>query len=263
MELRSGRVFTAPSDDPDDTHVTNSRNVAKAFREMLAHFETTQPTELNVAACAAQFNLQNRRVYDFFSVSSAVCACSPLDHGVVRWHGVKAAKQQFEDEYVKFEVDSLTVPFDEWFSTGQSPTLGTLATKIMCLFYAMGVDTLHLHAISNFFVPDKSPKKSLERRIYLVLGIIEIMGYLEHLPRSGDYRLTICIDCAVERAMDAKRKYACAHLGPSYLESLLQRLDSAYLAGLRRARLVTFQAGRKSSESTEEALPLRNRPVKW
>ena len=245
MELRSGRVFAAPSEDSEDAPSTNSRNVAKAFREMMTHFEKTRPTELNVVACASQFNLQNRRVYDFFSVSSAVCACSPLDHGIVRWHGVKAAQQKFEDEYVRFEVESLTVPFDEWFSTGISPTLGTLATKIMCLFYAMGVETLHLHTISNFFVPEKTPKKSLERRMYLVLSIIEIMGYLEHLPRSGDYRLTICTDCAVERAMNAKRSYACAHLSPIALESLLERLDNGYISELRRKRLLMFKTGHK------------------
>lgn len=241
MELRSGRIFSAPSDETDDSHNTNSRNVAKAFREMMVHFEKTHPSELNVVACAAQFNLQNRRIYDFFSVASAVSVCSPLDHGTVKWRGVDAAKRKFEDEYVRFEVESMTVQFNDWFSTGLSPTLGTLATKIMCLFYALGVETLHLHAMSNFFVPDTSPKKSLERRMYLVLSILEIMGYLEHLPRSGDYRLTISIDSAVERAMIAKESHAAAQCSPNVLETLMHRLGGEYIKQLRKQRMDTFR----------------------
>ena len=245
MISRSGRVMKPCEEEPKNDSQSRARCVAGAFREMLTLFEQTKPGSLNIITVANQFKLQNRRVYDFFSVCSAVNACSPVCHGIVTWRGLDETKRKFEEEYIKFEIESLTVQFDQWFAVGANPNLDTLATKIIVLLYALAGRAVNLHGMSHFLIPQKCARKSVERRMYLVLGIFEIMGYVEHHSRSGEYRLAFDISDTVSKAMDAKRRHASENLYPTATESLMTKLDGAYVTNLREKRMSIFQSASK------------------
>ncbi|EAX89682.1 hypothetical protein TVAG_471540 [Trichomonas vaginalis G3] len=210
------------------THKKNdkeSKSITEIFGKMVKHFENHHSKNLNVMNVSLQFNIQSRRVYDFFNVFSALGVCKSQYKGSISWLSVNNIADTIKKAYYEIEVDSDNFSFQELFSFEQSPSLGALAIRFITLYFFLNVNILCIHDVATLFLNPTSDRKSLERRLYLVLGILEIVGLVHHSQRTGEYRITINTEEVVLEVLELKKK----NLKNYSILSLLNTVNQKYL----------------------------------
>lgn len=225
--------------------------VNKKFKEMIVAFEMKKPNNLTVQGVSAEFQLQSRRVHDFFNILVALEVCSTNDQHTIRWNGVDCARETIAKTYIEFEAGNQE--FINWFSIGESPTLGLIATRFMCLYFALGVTKLPMHSVSSLFSGSITMKRSLERRMYLVLSILELLGFITHVRRTGRYILAFDPADIIDRAIQAKHKKLQKKIGPQ-IEFLLNSLNGPYMDEIREKRRSQFAKYTSCTDSFDEQL---------
>ncbi|OHS96216.1 hypothetical protein TRFO_37652 [Tritrichomonas foetus] len=213
-----------------------SRSIVACFRKMYQEFQNTSPSKIIIPQVAEKYGLHIRRVYDFFNVLTALKVCSQYDRRSLSWQGQDAAIMTFMESYAEFEIESLKVSFEDLFNIGNSISLKTIGTYFMSLFFFLGVSTLPLRQVSYFFSRDVQDRRSLERRMYLVLSLLEIMGFISHTNRSGEYVLAIDPEPYIDFGMKAKFNECQKNEKAANLEFTLARFDQAYIKSLHQER---------------------------
>ena len=209
--------------------------MTEIFLQMINDFEMTRPHNINIMSVAERYKIQHRRAYDLFNLLTSLKVCRSVERGRIAWNSVGDAVKTVTAEYVKIETDSLFKSTRELFDLGPSPSLGTIATRFMALFVYLGVDTITLRQAVPLFHNPKCDVKSLERRLYLVLGMLEIMNLLNHSKRTGEYGIVPDVTAIRNRGMKKKHTVA-MRSAPMSLEASLNRLDDAYIQSLLEAR---------------------------
>ena len=188
---------------------------------------------------ARKYNLQHRRVYDLFNLLTSLHVCKNVERGKISWVSLNEVTKTISYEYTKIETDSLTKSINQSFDLSSSPSLGQIALKFLSLYIYLDVRSLPLKNVLALFHNARGDIKSLERRVYLVLGMLEIMGILTHTKRTGDYTLTFDYQSIRERAL--KKKFALAVQNfPQSLEAQLNKCDESYINALNNDRRTKF-----------------------
>lgn len=217
----------------------NSHSLISVFRNIVHDFEDRTPNDISIMKVAKNNCIQHRRVYDFFNMLTSLNICQYLIKGKLTWVGLSSLNITLKEAYAKIETESVDIPMNVLFCVGASPSLGTLAIKFLCLYIFLGVDALFLKNVSMLFHDPRSDIKSLERRIYLVLNFLEVLGTVSHTSKAGEYKLNLNVDSIVENAMESKKKFLQQRNDLS-LENLLNRLDSHYIDNLHINRRDEF-----------------------
>lgn len=189
---------------------------------------------------AERYKIQHRRAYDLFNLLTALKVCRSVERGRIAWNSINDAVKTVTSEYVKIETDSLFKSTRELFDLGPSPSLGTIATRFMSLFIYLGVDTIALRRAVPLFHNPNCDVKSLERRLYLVLGMLEIMNLLSHSKRTGEYSIVADVESIRARALRKKHTVA-MRTAPASIEATLNNLDGVYVKRLLEARQAEYE----------------------
>lgn len=229
-----------PSDYEDDKTIKRPPNSSLSiFRRMVNDFERDKSAYLNIADVSTQFNIQNRRVYDFFNVLSALNICKGYGRGWIVWKGIKYANPSIVDHYYKIEVASLNQPMSTLFDLGESPSLGCIASNILSLFVFLKVKYLNIHEISAILKGPRSDHRSLERRLYLVLSLLESLNMFTHLKRSSEYWIQLDTNKIADEGLALKKMYCIKNKIMTY-DVFLSRLDESYKNSLFLTRQKEF-----------------------
>ena len=214
--------------------------ISLVFRTIIRDFEFSYPTDINIIEVSRKYQIQHRRVYDFFNFLTSMEICSYKEKRRLVWIGVKNSLEYIDKSYSILECESLTKPFQELFSIGPSPSLGSLATKFICLYFYLGVKILSIRQVSNLFHDKKTDIKSLERRLYLVLSFLEIIGFIAHTSKRSEYQILIDYDHFVLKAF-SQRFLISKDLKFNQLDLLLNRYSDFYFDQLIKLRWKEFQ----------------------
>lgn len=217
----------------------SSASVNQTFKKMIDTFEMEQPRTLTIQSVSHHFKIQSRRVHDFFNILCALNVCTPTGMHSYSWKGITQAVETIARAYTEFETSNES--FTGWFNLGSSPTLGQIATKFMCLYFALGVNKLSMHPVSFLFSGSNSINPSLERRMYLVLTILEDIGFVSHVSGAGKFILTLDPSYIIKKAMQSKQ-YKYQNQGVNHIEALMNTLEGPYMDALREKRRETVRA---------------------
>lgn len=224
---------------PPKKNRKSSHSLISIFQSIVHDFENRSPNDISIMKVAKNNKVQHRRVYDFFNMLTSLNICQYIVKGKLTWVGVSSLNITLQDAYAKIEIDSIDIPMKVLFCVGPSPSLGTLAIKFLCLYMYLGVDSLFLKNVSMIFHDPRSDIKSLERRIYLILNFLEVLGTVSHSSKSGEYKLNLNVESIVENAMYLKKKMLQKREAPT-IENLLNRLDNHYIENLHVCRREEF-----------------------
>lgn len=211
-----------------------ARAVSEIFAEIIEKYDKTKPQNINVMDVSEKFRVQHRRVYDMFNMLTSLNICRMVERGHIQWLGVDRIYKTIANRYKEIEILSLTKSSKEIFSLPQSPSLGSLATHFIALYPYLGVKKLNLNDVALIFHDESINIKTLERRMYFVLALLDILGLVSHHKRDGMYVLAISEDVIIKDAFVSKKNKAekcypymveatLAVLGPSYFSSLHER----------------------------------------
>jgi hypothetical protein len=198
-----------PNAQPDVT-------ISKVFRNLIDRFEERRGHSISVMSIAADYELQHRRVYEFFNLRASLGVCSRIERGQLDWNGLAEVPQTLETAYAEIEIASLDKTIDAVFKLDKSPSL----TRVL-------------------FHDRQSDIKTLQRRIYLVLHFLEVIGTVEHAKSVSEYRLMLEPTAIVENALK-KRKEACNESDTQFIDVLLNHYGPEFLIQLRDARRDAF-----------------------
>ena len=224
---------------PKQESSKKSTSISTIFDEMIQCFEATRPKNLNAISVSEQFNISSRRVYDFFNVFTALGVCRNQFKGSIEWISVNKATETIIKNYQQLEFDSDHKSIHQIFNPGPSPSLGVIASYFVSLFFYLDVDLLNIHKVSALFMTETSDRKSLERRLYLVLAILELVGIVYHSQRTGEYCIKLPIHEIVKETIIKKQK---KHSEPSTVLSLMNNINDIYLNSIFAERRETFNA---------------------
>jgi hypothetical protein len=189
---------------------------------------------------AKEFSIQHRRVYEFFNLLSSLGICSVMERGRLAWVGLGEVSNTLKQVYGEIEVASVNQNMQSLFKTTKSPTLGLIGLRFLGLYLYLGVDYLSMRRVAQLFHDGKSDLKSLERRMYLVLNFLEVIGLVERTKKMSEYRLTIDRSAIVEYAMN-KKKQCTTSSYPHSVDSLLNRYNHSFLVQMYSARADLFK----------------------
>ena len=216
-----------------------STSISNIFDEMIHCFEMTHPKNLNVISVSEQFNISSRRVYDFFNVFTALGVCRNQFKGSIEWISINKATDTIIKNYQQLEFDSDSKSIKELFNPGPSPSLGVIASYFISLFFYLDVELLNIHKVSALFMTETSDRKSLERRLYLVLAILELVGIVYHSQRTGEYCIKLPVHSIVKDVLLKKQK---KHPQPSSVLSLIANVSDTYINSIFSQRRQLFNA---------------------
>ena len=213
-----------------------NNSISEVFKSIISNFEVTCPDNINVMNVSVKYNVQHRRVYDLFNLLTALGTCKSVERGRLKWIGKEEAFKTIEAEYAKIEEESLEKDIGELFALGPSPSLGDIAKRFLTLFPFLGVNRISLKQAFVLLKGEMGYDKSLERRVYLVLAILELIGLLSHSKRTGEYWIAAQdLDRIRKNVMERKRKVALSR-APTSIESNLASLDETYVRNLMKKR---------------------------
>jgi hypothetical protein len=234
---------------PSQSHQPNQKRappIADVFRALVDRFEQRQEHSISAMAIAAEYHLSHRRVYEFFSLLSSLGVCSYIDRSQLTWNGLAQVPAAIEAAYTELEVAFRDAPIDAAFKLDESPNLGTIALRIVSVYLYVGAESLSMRRIALLLHDGLANLKSLQRRMYLVLNFMEVIGIVHRTKTVGEYRLFLNRTAIVATAMK-KRQEACDGSGPLILETLLSRHGPEFLEPLHAKRFAAF------TEATRDA----------
>lgn len=219
-----------------------SQSLISVFQKMVEDFEKKNPNDISIMKISQNKNIQHRRVYDFFNMLTSLKICQYVNKGKLTWIGLSSLEISLQDAYTQIELSSIDIQLNDLFRVGPSPSLGTIAINFLCLFMYFGLDTFLFKNASMLFYDPCSDIKSLERRIYLVLNFLEVLGCVSHTSKTSEYKLNMNVDSIVQKAIKSRIEEV-KQRNTLSLENLLNRLDHRYIENLwtyRREELASY-----------------------
>lgn len=190
---------------------------------------------------ARRYGVQHRRIYDFFNLLTHFGVCRNLGKGRMSWLGSDRMDKYIHESFIAVEKESIGKSIDEIFPLEESPSLGTIATHILKLFMYLGTDTLNLRGMVSLFSQGENDTKSLERRVYLVLNMLEILKIISHGNRIGEYTLKYDFESQTSSVFQEKLKEVRTQDVFS-LTSMLNTFSEEQIKQIRRKRREAYHA---------------------
>ena len=226
--------------DYDTPRQKQSAPISEIFKVILKDYEHKCPTSINIPRISKEYNVQHRRVYDFFNFLSSIGVCVGKEKKKISWVGIKTAKPYFIDAYMQLETSIGDESITELFNLGPSPSLGKIAVHFVSLFFYLGVNKLSMRAATILLKDDSTDIKSLERRLYLVLSFLEIIGVITHTEKRCEYEINIDVDQVVYEAFQ-KKLQSIEEVDPTSIMTLLNRTPQSKINSILQKRKNEFQ----------------------
>lgn len=222
--------------NPGSGHERSTSSLSETYKQIIREFEEKKPSNISIVNIAKEYGIQHRRVYDLFNLLTALEVCQNVERGKLAWLGLSNITNVIKTAYAKIEIASLTKTTSQLFSLGPSPSLGSIAKHFISMYLFFDVDTLLLRQVSTIFHDPRADIKSLERRMYLVLSFLEIMGIVAHTMKANEYKIVIDLSDIKEYAIVQKRNFVKTR-SPLSLENLLNNTKGPFEADIKSERL--------------------------
>ena len=214
-----------------------SRNLAEVFTRMIAAFEESNCTKLTVLDVSKRFRVQSRRVYDFFNVFGTLGVCNTENKSSISWVSMKMAMETIKKQYISLECEAQNKSITELFALKQSQGLGSIGLSFLLLYFYLNTQVLNIHDVSALFLPMAFDRKSLERRLYLVLSMFDLVGFVKHSQRTGDYTILIDMKPIIYEGM---KRIQTECKSPCSVLSLLSKVSEPYMEHIFETRRKQF-----------------------
>ena len=214
----------------------SSNSLTDVYKQIISDLEFKKPNNINILNISKEYGIQHRRVYDLFNLLTSLGVCQNVERGKLAWCGIFNVPTIISKAYSKIEINSLTMSPAQLFCLGPSPSLGDIATHFISMYLFFDVDTLLLKQVSSMFHDPRADIKSLERRMYLVLSFLELLGIVAHTMKTNEYKLLLDLSQAKKAALTAKRKII-HNQYPLALENLLNNVAGPFYMDIRKERL--------------------------
>jgi hypothetical protein len=208
---------------------------------VVQEFESVFPSPFSVMEVSRRHKIPHRRAYDFFNLLQSLGVCSPTERSRLQWIGLQQIPRALAEAYNKFEISSGDSPLRVIFAVGRSPTLGFLASRFLFLYLHLSVDILSIRDAIRVFRDGSADRKSLERRLYLVLSFLDRIGVVSHTDRTSEYRLMLDRADIMRQAL-ARRMEQSQSTSDMWLEPLLNRPIRWKMEQIYRQREAEFFA---------------------
>jgi hypothetical protein len=109
------------------------------------------------------------------------------------------------------------------------------------MFLYLGVEILSIKHVALVFCGRQSDLRSIERRLYLVLAFLDVLGVISRTGKTSEYAMAMDCSEIIEYAMEKRRSNSAKGHGSS-LEALLNRKGAAQCKDLYRQRLNRFMS---------------------
>ncbi|OHT10665.1 hypothetical protein TRFO_04170 [Tritrichomonas foetus] len=224
-----------------EINTVNSDNTNSIFADLVASFEDNKIHNISIHDLSTKCNIQKRSVYNFFSVLIQFGACRNEGKGQIVWISLSNIKKYINQQYKQLEIDSLSKGFYELFDLGVSPSLGTIAIKIITMFMFFGVHRMTKKSMCNFFTRNINDPQSLERRLYLTLNILCVFNIVTRTDYVGEYMLLFEY-ADYSKKVFSKRLEAARNIEKHFIEYHLKDYPQNYMNILRKRRYKEFIA---------------------
>ncbi|OHS93534.1 hypothetical protein TRFO_11750 [Tritrichomonas foetus] len=214
----------------------NKRVFNMIFKKLIVAFEENPSLEVRMMDVSRHYGVQHRRIYDFFNLLTHFGVCVNKGHGKIGWIGLANIQYYFEKVYRKLEKKSNTMNALDIFYAGQSPSLGLITKKIISLYMYAGVDILNIKFIAKMISQGHGEIKSLERRIYLVLNMLEIVNVVSHTTKVSEYKLLFNYK-KHDQEVFQERLNEMSSVDECYPMNFLNRFDEKMIEKIRETRL--------------------------
>ncbi|OHT10227.1 hypothetical protein TRFO_20525 [Tritrichomonas foetus] len=217
------------------------QKLAEIFEVIKNDLENGRITNCSIMHISQTYFVQHRRVYDFFSLMTALGACKCISSGRFQWEGLDKIKETIKEYYASFEVESLNKSsIKVLFGFGKSPSLGRLAKNFICLFLFLGVKHLQMQKVVKLLHDRKSDVKSIERRMYIVLKFLTVIGLIDHTNNPSEYEILFDPTEIIEYGILKRRACLEGNFVIS-IETLLNGVDQSFLKNLYFQRALEFK----------------------
>jgi hypothetical protein len=193
------RIAT-PSAAPPNPNIP----ITHVFRVIVEELEQLRPTGFSVMHISRQYGIPHRRAYDFFNLLSSLGVCAVVERTRMRWCGLNQIPICLAESYSKFEPGPSSTMAASLFVIDSSPTLGILASRFIFMYLYHGFEVLAIRDAMHIFCNSGIDRKSLERRLYLVLSFLNVIRVVDRAQQPGHYRLLLNRTQIVGRAVSLK-----------------------------------------------------------
>lgn len=237
-------VSQSPSNEEDRMSLIKlqpTMPISEVFKNIIKKYEENKPHSISILKISKDYGVQHRRIYDFFNFLTAIGICNGRERKKLSWCGMSNALPYFIDSYTNLEISSGNSSMTSLFLLGPSPSLGKIATKFVCLYFYLGVQTISIRCASALFKDDLTDIKSLERRMYLVLSFLEIIGIITHTQKRCKYAINVNAKEITDKAI-LKKLEIMGKNDPLSIGALLNEAPAGYVASLLNQRRHKFQS---------------------
>ena len=232
---------SSSSDDHDFFPFSHQKSTFASLQKIILDFEQNSSKEINLTNVSYEYNVQKRRLYDFFNFLTFFKVCNSNQNKKLQWTSVGNFYRTITEIYTNIECLSFTESFNTLFFVGSSPSLGSLGSKFICLYLYLNVQKMSLSKVCNFFHDGTSDIASLKRRLYLAINFLEALGIISHTSTKSEYKINIDTRQIILAAMNEKfikSKDVCI----LSIENLLCRVSDVYINGISRHRNLHFNS---------------------
>lgn len=207
------------------------------MKEIVRKCEKNRPKSINVMNLSQKYNIKHRRLYDLFNLLTALGVTRQVKRGKLAWVGLHTVTDVIESFLIKAEKEIKNSSMCSVFGLSDSPSLGKIAVHFMALFAFLNICTINIKKASALFCKKEADIKALEGRMYLTLGLLEMLKFISHDNRSGNYTVLINLSDIQNRA----RSEALKNSDSLDLDILLRKHPPHYINQIYANRLNMFE----------------------
>jgi hypothetical protein len=156
-------------DVPRETSV----NESLALRNVVISLQSQPGCCRSIDSLTVEFGLKKRCLYDFVSVCSVFRICHRGADNSLEWFGLDRAEQVIARIREEIEFEASTATLTDLFRDWTDPSLPSLATTVVKLFFYLGAQSLDLRKIGKLLAQGKTKYKTMVRKLYTVATCLE------------------------------------------------------------------------------------------
>jgi hypothetical protein len=153
-------------------------NEALILKRILDNLELNRRVLIVMNDLAMSFGIKRRGIYDFISVCCNFGFCCRYFGHSLEWFGIESACPYFESLREQVQKEDSGRDIRHVFDCSLGPSLQTIATAFIRLYFYLQVKFLDLRKAGRLFAHGQVKYKTILRKLYTVVNALEIVGIL-------------------------------------------------------------------------------------
>jgi hypothetical protein len=172
---------------PSATPPLNDTHVLRSVIQML---EQSPGSLHSLDDLANVFSARRRVLYDFVSVCAVFDICRRVSNTTMEWYGLARAHGVIDQFRTQIAIEGDSPDILTQFHYSIDPSLQRIAVGIVKLFFYLNLKFLDLRKVGRFFGHGQTKMKTMLRKLYIVVGILEVAGIVIRTAVSSEIQLS-------------------------------------------------------------------------